>query len=183
MDRSEAMALVEEMVQSPNLVKHHLAVEAAMRGLARNFGEDEELWGVVGLLHDADYEMTEKDLHRHTEVISEILEERGADPVIIRAIQSHSDEHGVPRRSPMEKALYACDDLTGLIVAAALVHPSRRLAEVDVPFVMKRFHTKGFAAGADRDRIRTCSELGLELEAFVAVVLEAMQREHRTLGL
>lgn len=183
MNRDEALALVRELVRSPNLIKHHLGVEAAMRALARHFGQDEELWGLVGLLHDADYEVTEKDPMRHTVVLSGILAERGADPVAIRAIQSHSDEQGVPRESLLEKALYACDELTGLIVAAALVHPSRRLAEVDVPFVMKRFHTRGFAAGADRERIRTCAELGLELEEFVGLVLGGMQAAHRELGL
>lgn len=183
MNRDQALALVREMVKNPNLVKHHLAVEAAMGGLARHFGEDEATWGLVGLLHDADYELTEKDPMRHTVVTSQVLAERGAEPLVIRAIQSHSDEHGVPRESRLEKALYACDELTGLIVAATLVHPNRRLQEVDVPFVMKRFHTRGFAAGADRDRIRTCSELGFELEEFVAVVLAGMQEAHQELGL
>ena len=126
MTREEALGLVKSLIKNKNLVKHHLAAEACMRALARHFGEDEEIWGLVGLLHDADYEITEKDPERHTLELGKILREKGVDEAVIRAAQSHSDSSGVPRDTLMAKALYACDELTGLIVAAALVHPDKK---------------------------------------------------------
>ncbi|MFQ6058663.1 MAG: HDIG domain-containing metalloprotein [Anaerolineae bacterium] len=183
MTRDEALTLVRQLIKNRNLVKHHLAVEAVMRALARHFGEDEETWGLAGLLHDADYEVTEKDPLRHGLVIAEKLEELGVDPIIVRAVKSHNDQLGVSRETRMEKALYACDELTGLIVAAALVHPQRKLAALDTRFVMNRFKEKSFARGARREQIRTCSELGFELEDFVRLNLAAMQGIAQDLGL
>ena len=184
MTREEALALVKGLIKNKNLVKHHLAGEACMRALARHFGEDEETWGLVGLLHDADYEITEKDPQRHTLELGKILREKGVDEAIIRAAQSHSEESGVPRDSLMAKALYACDELTGLIVAAALVHPDKRLASLDVPFIMHRFKEKSFARGAIRENILTCEpELGLALGPFIGICLSAMQSIADDLGL
>lgn len=206
MTRDEALALVRSLIRNENLIKHHLAVEAVMRALARHFGEDEvasahlrteqesplstdpvsaceETWGLAGLLHDADYEITKKDPHRHGLVIAEKLEELGVDPAIVRAVKAHNDALGVPRETRMEKALYACDELTGLIVAATLVHPERKLAALDVPFVMHRFKDKSFARGARREQILTCSELGFELEEFIGLSLAAMQSIASELGL
>ena len=113
MTRDEGMELVHELLKSKNLVKHCLAVEACMRELARHFGEDEDLWGLAGLMHDADYEATEKDPAQHTLLMAKLLEERNCDPRVIHAVRAHSDEHGVPRESLMDKALYACDNLSG----------------------------------------------------------------------
>ncbi len=184
MRRDEALALVKELIKNKNLVKHHLAAEACMRALARHFSEDEEPWGLVGLLHDADYEITEKDPERHTIELGKILRERGVDEAIVRAAQSHSDASGVPRDTMMAKALYACDELTGLIVAAALVHPDKKLAPLDVDFITRRFKEKAFARGAHREMILTCEpELGIELPEFIGICLSAMQGIAGALGL
>lgn len=184
MTREEALGLVGSLIENKNLVKHHLAAEACMRALARHFNEDEETWGLVGLLHDADYEITEKDPERHTIELGKILREEGVDEAIILAAQSHSDVSGVPRDTLMAKALYACDELTGLIVAAALVHPEKRLAPLDVEFIIHRFKEKSFARGAHREMILTCEpELGIELEEFIGICLAAMQGIADDLGL
>lgn len=184
MTREEALGLVKSLIKNKNLVKHHLATEACMRALARHFGEDEEIWGLVGLLHDADYEITEKDPERHTLELGKILREKDVDEAVIRAAQSHSDASGVPRNTVMAKALYACDELTGLIVAAALVHPDKKLAPLDVEFIMRRFKEKAFARGAHREMILTCEpELGIGLEPFIGICLSAMQGIADELGL
>lgn len=184
MTREEALGLVKSLIKNKNLVKHHLATEACMRALARHFGEDEEIWGLVGLLHDADYEITEKDPERHTLELGKILREKDVDEAVIRAAQSHSDASSIPRNTLMAKALYACDELTGLIVAAALVHPDKKLAPLDVEFIMRRFKEKAFARGAHREQILTCEpELGIGLEEFIAICLSAMQGIADDLGL
>jgi putative nucleotidyltransferase with HDIG domain len=182
-NRDKALDLVNQLVKNKNLVKHHLAAEACMRALAQGFGEDQETWGLVGLLHDADYEITEKDTKRHTIELAGILKERGVEEAIIRAAQAHSEESGIPRDTTVAKALYACDELTGLIVAAALVHPEKKLAPLDTRFILNRFKEKSFAKGAKRENILTCSELGLELEEFIAICLGAMQGIAKDLGL
>lgn len=184
MTREEALGLVKSLIKNKNLVKHHLATEACMRALARHFGEDEETWALVGLLHDADYEITEKDPERHTLELGKILREKGVNETVIRAAQSHSDASGIPRNTLMAKALYACDELTGLIVAAALVHPDKKLAPLDVEFIMRRFKEKAFARGAHREQILTCEpELGIGLEPFIGICLSAMQGIADELGL
>lgn len=197
MTRQEAYQLLIEMVQNKNLVKHGLAVEAIMRALARKFGEDdpsrlgaaslaeaEEEWGLVGLLHDADYEVTDKDPKKHTLVISEKLRELGVSERIINAIQAHSDEIKPNRENLLEKAVYAADELSGLITAVALVRPDKKLSAVTVDSVMKKFPNKSFAAGAKREQIETCEkELGIPLTDFVALALVAMQGISEELGL
>lgn len=182
MQRADALSIVDELVQSPNIRKHCLAVEAFMRGLARHFGEDEEEWGIVGLLHDADYEATEKDLARHTDLTVERAAARGASERIIHAIRAHC--HKEPIETRLDKALYACDNLAGIIIAAALVHPERRLAALTPEFVLKRFKEKAFARSASREEVLTCeSGLGLSLEEFTRIGLAALQGVADELGL
>lgn len=181
MTRDEAFGLVKEKVSNKNLIKHMVATEACMRGLARHFGEDEELWGLTGLLHDLDYDLTKDDFPRHGLLSAEMLEERGVDERIVQAVKAHPGH--VEAESMLDKALYAVDPLTGLIVAAALMHPDKKLAGLDTDFVLRRFKEKRFAAGANRDQISTCEGLGLSLEDFVTICLEAMKSASSELGL
>ncbi|MFZ5767532.1 MAG: HDIG domain-containing metalloprotein [Bacillota bacterium] len=166
-----------------NMRKHSLAVEAVMRALARRLGQDEEKWGLAGILHDIDYEQTRDDPQRHSMLGADMLAEMGVDADVVEAVRTHNEAHGLPRDGLMSKALYACDPLTGLIVAAALIHPEKKLAVIDTPFVLHRFGEKAFARGASREQIRTCSELGLDLEEFVSIGLQAMQAIAPDLGL
>ncbi len=182
--RDEAVVILKENISNENLRKHHYAVAAAMWALAEEFGGDADRWEVVGLLHDADYEETRDDPERHTLVIAGQLEERGVSEDIVRAIKAHNYERlDVMPETEMEWSLVACDDLTGLIVAVALVHPTK-LDGVSVESVMKKFDSKSFAAGADRDKILLCEEkLGVPLEEFVGIVLEGMKARSEQLGL
>ena len=181
MTRDEALTLVKEKVSNKNLRKHMLATEAVMRRLAKHLGEDEALWGLAGLLHDLDYDQTADDFPRHGLMTAELLAETDVPEEAVYAIKSHPGHF--PRKSLLDKALYAVDPVTGLIVAAALMHPTKKLENVDTDFVMRRFKEKRFAAGADRDQIRSCSEMGLELEQFITLSLEAMQGIDAELGL
>ncbi len=176
MTRTEALTLVHEYVKNENLVKHMLCVEAAMRFYAEKFGEDVETWGLTGLLHDFDWEI-HPTLEEHPQAGAPILRGHGVDETIIRAIQSHAEHTGVPRQSRMEKALFACDEVTGLITAAALVRPSHSLYDLEAKSVKKKFKEKSFAAGANRDDIvRGAEELGIELWEHVQNVILAMRR-------
>ncbi|NPV53977.1 MAG: HDIG domain-containing protein [Firmicutes bacterium] len=183
MERSEALDIVGKYVKNKNLIKHMLATEAIMKALAARLGEDESTWGLTGLLHDVDYEQTAGAPARHSLVGAEMLESLKVDGDIVHAVKVHNEHHGLPRVSRLDKALYAVDPLTGLIVAAALIHPSKKLALIDVPFIMHRFKEPSFARGADRDQIRSCSELGLDLEEFIGIGLEAMRGITGELGL
>lgn len=183
MEREEAYKLVKENIKQKNLVKHCLAVEAVMKGLAEHFDEDSEKWALAGLLHDIDYEETADDPDRHSIVGARMLEELGLPEDIVYAVKVHNGAHGLPRKSLMDKALYASDPLTGLIVASALIHPDKKLNSIDTEFVMNRYGEKSFARGADRDVIASCSEMGLELEEFISLALEAMQGISKELGL
>ncbi|MCL4424634.1 MAG: HDIG domain-containing protein [Firmicutes bacterium] len=183
MNRQEALGLVREKVVNRNLVNHMLAVEAIMRRLARHFGEDEERWGMAGLLHDVDYEMTKDDPERHSLVSGQMVQDLGFDVEIVEAVKAHNERHGLPRTTLMSKALYSCDPLSGLIVAAALIRPEKKLAPVDAKFVLNRFGEKSFAKGANREIIKSCSELGLSLEEFLGLGLEAMQGIAGSIGL
>jgi putative nucleotidyltransferase with HDIG domain len=181
--REEAWKLLTEFTQNPNLIKHALAVEAAMRAYARYFGEDEEVWGVVGLLHDFDYERypTQAD---HVWRGMEILRERGWPEEIVRAVAGHASYTGIPRETRMARALFAVDELTGLIVAVALVRPSKSILDVTVESVQKKWHDKAFARGANRKEIEQgAAELGIPLEEHIAIVLQAMQGIADDLGL
>lgn len=183
MNRSEAYALVTEFVKSPNLVNHMLAVEAAMRHYARKMGQDEETWGITGLLHDFDWEI-HPTLEEHPQAGAPILRERGVSEEIIRAILSHADHTGVPRVTPMEKALSACDEITGLVTAVALVRPSRSLYDLSASSVKKKWKDKVFAAGANREEIsRSAEEFGVELWAHTDEVILAMRKIAPELGL
>ena len=181
MTREDAMRLVKEHVKTKNLRKHMYAAEACMRALAARLGGNEDDWAMAGLLHDLDYDKTVHDFPRHGFMTAEMLDVHGVSPEILNAIKAHA-EHA-PIESEMDLALYAVDPLTGLIVAAALMHPTKKLANVDVTFVMNRFKEKRFAAGANRDQIRKCEGLGLSVEEFVDICLKAMQGVSRELGL
>ncbi|MEW6032350.1 MAG: HDIG domain-containing metalloprotein [Bacillota bacterium] len=184
MNRQQALDFMLEKVQNSNLRKHILAVEAVMRKLAARLGEDEERWGLAGLLHDIDYETTKDSPERHSLVGAEMLEEAGVEREIVEAVRAHNDHHGLPRESKMAKALHAADPLTGLIVAAALVSPTKRLSGIDTQFVLNRFGEKAFARGARREPMLAAkTELGLDLEELVQIGLEAMQGIAGDLGL
>lgn len=183
MERNEAFNLMQERISNKNLKKHCLAVEAVMRALAERFGEDEEKWGAAGLLHDIDYEETQDDPASHSLVGSEILEELGLPEDIVYAVKVHNDYHNLPRINLMDKALFATDPLTGLVVASALITPEKKLHAVDVEFLLNRYKEKSFARGARRESIESCSEMGLGLEEFMGIGLNAMKSIHKDIGL
>lgn len=160
MTREEALELVKSNVSNANLIKHMLAVEAVMAGLAKRLGGDELVWTLAGLLHDLDYDFTAKDPSRHGHLTAEMLKSKDLPPEVLYAIKCHAN-HCEPN-SQMDRALVATDPLTGLIVAAALMHPTKKLRNVDLGFVLNRFKEKGFAKGANRDQMKTCSSFGLE---------------------
>ncbi len=175
MNRSEALKLVKDNIDEENLFKHCLAVEAVMGRLAEHFEADKEKWCLAGLLHDIDYEETKDNPEKHSLVGAEILARKGLEEDIVRAVKVHNHEHGLERKNLLEKALYAVDPLTGLIVASALVHPEKELDAVDTEFVLNRFGETSFARGADRDVIASCEDMGLELEEFIGLALEGMK--------
>src|SRR5438876_12087700 len=182
-DRATAWNLLTEFTQSEGLRKHALAVEACMRAYARKFSADEELWGVVGLIHDFDYEKY-PSAEEHPYKGNEILKERGYSDEIRRAIMSHADYTGVTRDTPLEKALFACDELAGLITATALVKPSKSLAEVDTRSVCKKMKDKAFARSVSRDDIvNGAKELGVELDEHITFCIKAMKGIAGELGL
>ncbi len=183
MNREEALAIVHQYIKNPNLFNHMLAVEAAMRHYARKLGEDEELWGITGLLHDFDWEI-HPTLEEHPSAGEPMLSEKGVPADIIRAIMSHADHTGVPRNSKMEKALFACDEVTGLVTAVALVRPSRSLYDLTASSVKKKWKDKAFAAGANRDEIaKGAEEFGVDLWQHVDEVILAMRAIAPQLGL
>jgi putative nucleotidyltransferase with HDIG domain len=181
--REELLDSVNENVENKNLVKHMLATEAIMRALARRLGEDEEEWGLTGLLHDIDVELTGQDMSTHSKLGADLARELGASASMAHAILCHNEAHGVPRETKLDKALFCAGPLTGLITAAALVRPDKKLAGLEAKSVLKRFKEKSFAAGAGREQISQCSELGLELDEFVELGLQAMQEIADDLGL
>jgi putative nucleotidyltransferase with HDIG domain len=183
MNRDEALAIVREHVKNDNLVKHMLSVEAAMRFYAEKFDEDVEKWCVTGLLHDFDWEI-HPTLEGHPLAGEPILRERGVPEDIIRAVMSHADHSGIRRETRMEKALYACDEVTGLITAVAYVRPSRSLLDLEPASVKKKWKDKTFAAGANRAEIeKAAAEFGIELWEHVGNVILAMRRIAPELGL
>jgi putative nucleotidyltransferase with HDIG domain len=183
MTRDEALAIVHEYVKNENLVKHMLSVEAAMCFYAGKYGEDVEKWAVTGLLHDFDWEI-HPTLAGHPLAGEPILRQRGVPAEIIRAVMSHADHTGVPRQTRMEKALYACDEVTGLVTAVALVRPSRSLLDLEASSVKKKWKDKAFAAGANREEIqKAAAEFGIELWEHVGNVITAMRGIAPELGL
>ena len=181
MSRNEALDLVKAHVKNKNLQKHMYATEAVMRGLASRFQEDEETWGLAGLLHDLDYDQTASDFSKHGYMTVEILQDKDVPEEILQAIKSHPGH--VERESMMDKALYAADPITGLIVAAALMHPSKKLKFVNTEFIERRYKEKRFAAGANREQIQSCETMGLSLHDFIEMSLRAMQSIDQELGL
>jgi putative nucleotidyltransferase with HDIG domain len=182
-DRNQAWSLLCEYTQSESLRKHMLAVEACMRAYARKFGEDENKWGITGLLHDFDYEKYPMPAE-HPFVGNKILEERGYPEDVRRAIMSHADYSGVKRESKMEKTLYACDEVSGFITASALVKPNKSLAEVEAKSVRKKMKDKAFARSVNRDDIiNGAADLGVDLEEHIAFCIEAMKGIAGELGL
>ena len=182
MERSDALAIVNEYVENQSLIRHMLAVEAAMRFYAEKYGEDVELWGNTGLLHDFDWEI-HPTLEGHPQAGAPILRERGVPEEIVLAVLSHADHTGAPRDTLMRKALYACDEITGLITAVALVRPSRSLDDLKASSVKKKWKDKSFAAGANREEIaRATEDFGLDLWEHTTNVIEAMRRIAPDLG-
>jgi len=188
MNRSEALALVHEYTQSDALRKHMLAVEAAMRAYAKKSGEHEDTWGIVGLLHDFDYERFPNAAHaadqEHPAEGSRILASKGLPEDLRRAILGHASYTGVPRETPLAKTLFAVDELCGFLVACALVRPSRSLTDLEVSSVKKKLKDKAFARGVSRDDItQGAQELGVELDAHIKFVIDALRPVERDLGL
>jgi len=182
-DYTKALDIMHEFVKNENLRKHMYAVSEAMRQYAKKYGEDEEKWAVVGLLHDFDWEI-HPNAEEHPVKGSEILEERGYSKEILRAILSHADYTGITRESLMEKTLFAVDELTGFIIACALVQPSKKLADVKVESVRKKFKKKEFARQVNRDdMINGAAELGVDLDEHIAFVITAMRGIEEKLGL
>ena len=183
LSRDAAWALVTEWTRSESLRKHMLAVEAAVRGYARHYGEDEEAWGVVALLHDFDYERYPDAGHHPFEGVK-ALEALGYPEWVTRAILSHADYSGVARQSRLEKALYACDEMSGFVTAAALVRPSKSVLDLEAASVIKRMKDKAFAKAVSRDDLRRgAEELGLPLDVHIANVIRFMRDKADDLGL
>ena len=183
MNRDEAWQLLTEYTKSDSLLKHAMAVEAALRGYARLFGENEEEWGLVGLLHDFDYERW-PSLDDHPFRGCEILREKGYPEWVTRAILSHADYSGVSRESRLEKTLYACDEMSGFVTAASLVRPSKSILDLEAPSVVKRMKDKAFARAVSRDDLRRgAEELGLPLDQHIANVIAFMRLRADELGL
>jgi len=175
MNRSDALTIVHQFIKNENLIRHLLAVEAAMRFYASKFHQDVEEWGITGLLHDFDWEI-HPTLEEHPQAGAPILRDYGVSEEIIRAVLSHADHTNIPRESLMEKALAACDEITGLIIAVALVRPSRSLHDLTSSSVKKKWKDRAFAAGANRDEIeKTTEEFGVPLWEHVDNVIQAMR--------
>ena len=184
MNRDELFEELKKRVHDDHLIKHMLATEAVMRAVARRLGEDEEKWGITGLLHDIDYEVTKEDPEKHSIIGAEWLSAMGLPNDVVYAVKVHNEIHGLPRKSLLDKALFAVDPLTGFITAVALVMPDKKLSTVKVKSLKKKFKDKSFAAGASREQMRTCeTELGIPLNEFFEIALKAMQDIADELGL
>lgn len=184
MTKEQGLDILKENVLNQNLVKHCFAVEAIMRALARHFREDEEKWGLAGLLHDIDYERVKDDLSRHSLLGAKMLEDLGVDKDICQAVKVHNESHGIAPQTLLEKSLFATDPLTGLIAAATLVLPSKKIADLTGDNILNRFKERSFAKGANREIIKKCEELlDLKLEEFIKIGLQSMQGISRDLDL
>ena len=179
--REKAYDMVIEKIGVNNLLKHILAVEAGMRRLAERFNEDVEYWGLIGLVHDLDYNETKNDEKKHTFITADWLKEYDLPDDMLYAIRAHPGH--VPCQSRLDWALYSVDPTTGFIVACALMHPEKKLAVIDAEFMLRRFKEKRFAAGASRENMAACSNLGLELDEFLLLVHDGMMRITDQLGL
>lgn len=183
MDRKEVLDSVKENVESGNLIKHMLATEVVMRALARRLGEDETEWGLTGLLHDIDVELTAGDPHAHSKLGADLARELGASETMAHAILCHNQTHDISCESRLDRGLRCADALTGLVTAAALLRPDKKLAGLETASVLKQFPDQGFAAGVDREEISSCQEFGLEPGEFIELGLKAMQGIAADLGL
>jgi len=181
MTREEALELLKQHLHNKNLIKHCLAVEQCMKAMAKRLGGNEEIWGLAGLLHDLDYELTEKSPERHTKETIKILQNYELPAEVLQAIQAHAGQ--VLCRTAMDWAIYSVDPTTGLIIAAALMHPEKKLKAVDLEFLKRRYKEKSFARGAKREEIEKCVNLGLSLDEFLSICLQAMQEIDQDLGL
>jgi putative nucleotidyltransferase with HDIG domain len=181
MDREHAIEVVKQHLKNKNLVKHSLAVEACMRAVASQLDRDVDKWGLAGILHDLDYEITEKSPDLHTTETVKILMEYDLDPNVIQAIQAHAGI--VPCQSEMDWAIFSIDPLTRLLIAATLMHPDKKLKNVDLGFVKRRYKEKSFARGARREDIEKIQNIGMDLDEFISICLEAMQGIDKELGL
>jgi len=193
MTRDQAYKTLTSLISNENLIKHHLACEAAMKAIYKYLQgknnqlidkSEQEQWGIVGLLHDADYELTKDHPERHTLVLEEKIGKQ-LDPKLMYAIKAHNYKYSkADPKSNLDWAIYTCDELTGLIVAATLVHPNKKLNSLDVDFIKNRFYEKSFAKGADRDQIKFCEQsLGIPLDDYIFLTLTAMQKISPQLGL
>lgn len=183
LNREEALEIVKANVKNPNIVRHMIAVEAIMKSLAEYLGEDKDLWGLTGLVHDVDYERTAENFKNHGILATEILKGKVPEEVL-RAIKAHNHEYsGVTAESRLEKGLIASDAVSGLIVACALVMPQKKVKDVDVKTVSKKFKDKDFARGADRQRIIICENLGMSKEEFFEIALKGIQNVSQDLSI
>ena len=183
MNRGEALNFVRANVRNNNLIKHMLAAEAIMRALAKRLGEDEEEWGLTGLLHDIDIELIGDNFADHGRRGADLAAEEGVPPEVCHAIMCHNTTNEVPCETMLDKALICTDPLTGLIMAGALIRPDRKLEGLTVESLLKRFGEKRFAAGAIREQIASCKDIGLSLEEFIGIGLEAMKGIAADIGL
>src|SRR5574341_1636772 len=184
MNRQAAWELLKEYTQSESLIKHALAVEAALRAYAAKFGEDPDTWGIVGLIHDFDYERYPSAEAGHPFKGAEALRSQGYPEFLVKAVLSHADYSGVPRETPLEKTLFACDELCGFITAAALIRPTKSILDLEASSVRKRMKDKAFARNVKReDIVKGAEELGVDQTEHIAYVIKAMQRIADELGL
>ncbi|WP_029688830.1 HD domain-containing protein [Thermoanaerobacter sp. A7A] len=183
MDSNTALALVKEYVSDETLINHMIATGAIMGGLAERLGQDVERWVVTGILHDIDYQETKDNPELHSIRGGEILREHGLDEEIVHAVMAHNEIHGIERITLLDKALFAVDPLSGLITATAYVMPSKKLEEVQLKSLKKKFKDKTFAKGANRDQIKTCEEFGISLDEFLEIALNEMKKIAPKIGL
>ena len=184
MKREEALKLLDQKLQNKNLIKHSLAVEAVMRTMAVKYDGDVEIWGLAGLLHDLDYEETASDWTKHGILTEEWLADYDLPAKVFAIIRAHNaDGLGIKCNTIAENAIYAIDPITCLITAAALMNPERKISNLEASSVLKKFKNLKFAAGANREHIKSCEDFGLPLEEFIAISLKAMQGIDRELGL
>jgi putative nucleotidyltransferase with HDIG domain len=181
MTRDEALELTKAYLKNKNLVKHCLAVEACMKAVAVRLGQDPAPWGLAGLVHDLDYELTEKSPERHTTETAKILKELNLDSAVIHAVEAHAGK--VPCVTAMDWAIFSIDPLTGLIIAATLMHPEKKLKKIDPDFVKRRYKEKSFARGARREEIEQSRNIPLEFDEFIGICVTAMQDIDQDLGL
>jgi len=182
LNRDEILDSIRANVQDKNMVRHMLATEAIMRVLAKKLGENEDEWGLTGLLHDIDVELVKDDRSSHGKLGADIAQELGANDKMAHAILCHNEAHGIPRETKLDKALFCANPLSGLITTVAQVRPDK-LSRLTTKSVMKRFREKRFAAGVNREQVARCGEIGVELEEFISLGIEAMRGIASELGL